>query len=146
MHVSIHANIFIWNIMKNKSTEISKHGKNVLALLKKSKTPLTAYDILGKLQNTGVKAPQTVYRALEALIERGLIHRIQTLGAFVACHNDDDDHGTQFAVCRKCNKVLELHDHRICNYIAEIGKNIKFRIEREMLELIGICDDCEKKS
>lgn len=128
--------------MKNKSTEISKHGKNVLALLKTSKKPLTAYDILGKLQDKGVKAPQTVYRALDSLAERGLIHRIQSLGAFVACHNDEQDHGTQFAVCRKCNKVLELHDHRICNFIKEIGSNIKFRIEREMLELIGICEDC----
>lgn len=128
--------------MKNKSTEISKHGKNVLALLKKSKTPLTAYDILAKLQDKGIKAPQTVYRALDALVERGLIHRIQSLGAFVACHNDEQDHGTQFAVCRKCNKVLELHDHRICNFIKEISKNIKFHIEREMLELIGICEDC----
>lgn len=132
--------------MKNKSTEISPHGKNVLALLKRSKIPLTAYDILGKLQKAGIKAPQTVYRALDALLERGLIHRIQSLGAFVACHNDADDHGTQFAVCRKCQKVLELHDHRICNFIKEIGKNIKFKIEREMLELIGICEDCENKA
>lgn len=130
-------------IMKSKSTEISKHGQNVLALLKKSKIPLTAYDILAKLQDKGVKAPQTVYRALDSLAERGLIHRIQSLGAFVACHNDEQDHGTQFAVCRKCNKVLELHDHRICNFIKEIGNNMKFHIEREMLELIGICEDCE---
>ena len=106
------------------------------------KKPLTAYDILGKLQKAGIKAPQTVYRALDALLERGLIHRIQSLGAFVACHNDADDHGTQFAVCRKCQKVLELHDHRICKFIKEIGVNIKFSIEREMLELIGVCEDC----
>ncbi len=132
--------------MKSKSTEISVHGKNVLTLLKKSKIPLTAYDILGKLQKAGIKAPQTVYRALDVLLERGLIHRIQSLGAFVACHNDADDHGTQFAVCRKCQKVLELHDHRICNFIKEIGKNIKFSIEREMLELIGICEDCKNKA
>ncbi len=130
--------------MKNKSNDISPHSKNVLALLKKSKTPLTAYDILGKLQKAGVKAPQTVYRALDALLERGLIHRIQSLGAFVACHNDEQDHGTQFAVCRKCNKVLEIHNHSICKSIKEIGANIKFTIEREMLELIGVCEECER--
>jgi Fur family zinc uptake transcriptional regulator len=130
--------------MRNKSTDISPHGKNVLALLKKSKIPLTAYDILGKLQKAGVKAPQTVYRALDSLLERGLIHRIQSLGAFVACHNDEQDHGTQFAVCRKCNKVLEIHNHSICKSIKEIGEKINFHIEREMLELIGICQDCYK--
>lgn len=131
--------------MKNKSTDISPHSKNVLALLKKSKIPLTAYDILGKLQKAGIKAPQTVYRALDSLLERGLIHRIQSLGAFVACHNDEQDHGTQFAVCRKCNKVLEIHNHSICKSIKEISTKINFHIEREMLELIGICEDCERK-
>ena len=131
--------------MRTKSTDISAHGKTVLALLKKSKKPLTAYDILGKLQGAGIKAPQTVYRALDALVERGLAHRIQSLGAFVACHNDEEDHGTQFAVCRGCGTVLELHEHRICDAIAEIGKKLKFKIEREMLDLMGLCRECEKK-
>ncbi len=132
--------------MRNKNTDISAHGKNVLALLKKSKIPLSAYDILGKLQKAGIKAPQTVYRALDSLLERGLIHRIQSLGAFVACHNDEQDHGTQFAVCRKCQKVLEIHNHQICKSIKEISAKINFHIEREMLELIGICQDCERKT
>ena len=30
------------------------------------------------------------------------------------------------------------------NFIREIGKSIKFRIEREMLELLGVCQNCEK--
>lgn len=130
--------------MKNKSPVISPNGKIVLALLKKSKKPLTAYDILGKLQNSGIKAPQTVYRALDRLEEHGLIHRIQSLGAFVACHNEEEGHGKQFAVCRKCNNVIELHEHRICDYISEIGRKIKFMIESEMLELTGICESCAK--
>ena len=131
--------------MRTKSTDISAHGKRVLALLAKSKKPLTAYDILGKLQGTEIKAPQTVYRALDALVERGLAHRIQSLGAFVACHNDEEDHGTQFAVCRECGTVLELHEHRICEVIEEIGRKLKFKIEREMLELLGVCRECEKR-
>lgn len=132
--------------MRNKSTTISAHGKSVLNLLKKSKKPLTAYDILGKLQNSGIKAPQTVYRALDSLVEHNLIHRIESLGAFVACNNEEEDHGKQFAVCRLCSRVIELHDHRICDFIKEIGKKINFKIEREMLELIGICESCVKKS
>lgn len=128
--------------MKNKRSEISHNSKTVLALLRKSKKPYTAYDILAKLQNSGVKAPQTIYRALDELSERGLVHRIQSLGAFVACHSEEEEHGTQFAVCRKCSKVMELHDHRICEFIQEIGKNINFSIEREMLEVIGLCADC----
>jgi Fur family zinc uptake transcriptional regulator len=132
--------------MRTKSTDISAHSKLVLKLLEKSKKPLTAYDILGKLQGSAIKAPQTVYRALDALSERGLIHRIESIGAFVACHNDAEDHGTQFAVCRSCGTVEELHEHRICDSIKDIGKKLKFKIEREMLEIIGLCNVCESKT
>ncbi len=129
-----------------KKNEISENDKSVFAILKKSSKPLTAYDVLDKLKGSKIKAPQTVYRSLDALSEKGLIHRIQSLGAFVACHNDEEDHGTQFAVCRECKDVIELHDHRICNFIKEIGQNIKFKIEREMLELIGLCENCSRKT
>ncbi len=129
--------------MKEKRAEISQNAKTVLSLLKGSEKPHTAYDILAQLQNSGIKAPQTIYRALDELSERGLVHRIQSLGAFIACHSEEEEHGTQFAVCNKCSKVVELHDHRICEFIQEIGKNIGFKIEREMLEVIGVCEDCK---
>ncbi len=125
---------------------LSPHSKRVLKLLGKSKKPLTAYEILDQLRDSGIKAPQTIYRALETLVERGLAHRIQSLGAFVACSNEEQDHGTQFAVCRDCGEVVELHDHRICMFIKEIGKSIKFHVEREVLELLGRCQRCENKA
>jgi Fur family zinc uptake transcriptional regulator len=124
---------------------MSENDKIIFATLKKSSKPLTAYDVLDKLQGTKIKAAQTVYRSLDALAERGLIHRIQSLGAFVACHNEEEDHGTQFAVCKECKDVIELHDHRICNVIHEISNKIKFKIEREFLELIGLCEKCAAK-
>jgi Fur family zinc uptake transcriptional regulator len=129
-----------------KKNELSENDKSVFAILKKNSKPLTAYDVLDKLKGSKIKAPQTVYRSLDALSEKGLIHRIQSLGAFVACHNDEEDHGTQFAVCRDCKDVIELHDHRICNVIHEISSKIKFNIEREFLEMIGLCDTCAHKA
>jgi len=132
--------------MRTKSTELSPHSKKVLGLLSKYKTPLSAYEIIDKLRRFGIKAPPTVYRALDTLLERGLVHRIESLNAFVACHNDEEDHGTQFAVCRGCGAVVEIHDHRICNFIKEIGKKLKFHIEREMLELLGLCQACDNKA
>ncbi len=118
----------------------------VLTALRKSKLPLSAYDLLAKLRKRGVKAAPTVYRALQALEDEGLIHRIASLGAFVACHNDVADHGSQFAICRACKKVVELHDHRICQTISAMGKRIGFRVEQEMLELIGLCQACDRKA
>lgn len=132
--------------MRTKSKTLSPHSQRVLKLLAKSDRPMTAYEILDKLRKVGIKAPPTVYRALEPLIEQGLVHRIQSLNAFVSCHNEEEDHGTQFAVCRGCGSVMEIHDHRICGFIKEIGKRLKFHIEKEMLELLGLCKRCDRKA
>ncbi len=118
----------------------------MLALLAKSAKPLTAYDILDRLRASGIKAPPTVYRALEALVHRGLVHRIESLGAFVACHHHEEDHAAaaQFAVCRSCGEVAEILDNRLTTLINDIGRRMKFRIEREMLEVLGLCKNCDK--
>ncbi len=126
--------------------DLSPHCKKVLETLHKSGKPMSAYELLDKLHKFGIKAPPTVYRALETLVERGLVHRIESLGAFIACHDMHGDHGAQFAVCRSCGAVEEIHDHRLTDAISALGKTLKFSIERQMLELIGLCQNCSQKA
>ena len=130
--------------MRTKSTVLSPHSKKVLALLTKSDKPLSAYDILDKLRKFGIKAPPTVYRALEALVEKGLVHRIESLNAFVACHEHDEKHAAKFAVCRKCGATAEIHDKQLAALIKTLAKKLHFHIEREMIELLGLCKRCDK--
>lgn len=136
-----------------KDLQLSANSKKILNLLKKTSKPMSAYDMLHKLRSTTIKAPPTVYRALENLLTLGLIHRIHSLNAYMLCHehkeghagckeSDHVSHGAQFAVCRSCGTVEEIHDHRIENYIKNIGKMLKFRIENETLELSGTCAKC----
>ncbi len=137
--------------MRTKSKELSAHSKKVLELLSKHEKPMSAYEILDKLRKFGIKAPPTVYRALETLIERGMVHRIESLNAFIACHDEEDtdhehNHAAQFAVCRSCGDVKEIHDHKLNDLIRELAKKLKFHIEREMLELQGQCQNCEHKA
>jgi len=130
--------------MRHKDTKLSPHAKKVLETLHKNGKPMTAYALLEKLKRFGIKAPPTVYRALDALLARGLVHRIETMGAFVACHDEEGDHGAQFAVCRSCGSVTELHDPRLTDSIHAMAKNLRFHIEHEMLELMGLCQRCDK--
>jgi Fur family zinc uptake transcriptional regulator len=137
--------------MRQKSKTLSPHCKKVLEVLHKNEKPMTAYELLEKLRRFGIKAPPTVYRALETLVERGLVHRIETLGAFVACHGEDEhdaiaDHTAQFAVCRSCGTVTEIHDHDLTESIKALARNLQFHIEREMLELMGLCKRCDNKA
>ena len=135
--------------MRTKNTELSPHSKKVLELLSKNDKPLSAYEILDKLHSFGIKAPSTVYRALEPLVERALVHRIESINAFVACHSDHDGHNhthpARFAVCRSCGNAEEIHDHRLSSLLGELAKSLKFTVEREMIELLGLCRQCATK-
>ncbi len=129
--------------MSKTEISLSPHCQKVLTLLSKSHKPLTAYEILDKLRKFGIKAPPTVYRALDTLLECGLVHRIETLGAFIACDKHENDHShAQFAVCRECGEVQEIHDEKLSTSIASLARTLKFSIEREMLELMGLCHKC----
>jgi len=61
--------------------------KRVLELVWASHKPLGAYDILGVLSDEDGRraAPPTVYRALDFLLENGLVHRIASLNAITDC-------------------------------------------------------------
>lgn len=132
-----------------KST-LSKHCRRVLELLSNSAKPLPAYDILDSLRDEGIKAPPTVYRALDTLMQRGLAHKIESLNAFVACHSDHEhEHHhphTRFAICRDCGRTTEMHDETLTKKLENISKSIGFSLDQSVLELHGICAKCAQST
>ena len=61
----------------------------VYNLLCQADRPLSAYNILDALRDKGIRAPLQVYRALAKLVERGAVHRIESVNGFVACQLHD---------------------------------------------------------
>ncbi|PUB91709.1 MAG: Fur family transcriptional regulator, partial [gamma proteobacterium symbiont of Ctena orbiculata] len=88
-------------------------------------------------------APPTVYRSLDFLLEHGLIHRINSLNAFVGCDHPGPDHSAQFFICHRCGQAAELDDTKIESAIADHAKRIGFSIERRSIEITGICVHCK---
>ena len=78
--------------------------RQVLGLVLEAGRPVGAYDLLDRLRGTRRgAAPPTVYRALEFLMEHGLIHRVERLSAFVGCPvHDHAGHAAQFLICVGC--------------------------------------------
>ena len=75
--------------MKNKQVNLSKNQQIVLETIRKAKKPLKAYSILSSVKKKGINAPPQVYRALEKLVELGVIHKIESKNAFVDCKNSE---------------------------------------------------------
>lgn len=117
----------------------------VLALVLQAPRPLTAYQLLEQLQAARRAAPPTIYRALDFLLARRLVHRIERLGAFVACAEPDHEHAlAQFLICRQCHAVTELDDHDVAEAVAAAAGSIGFRLEHAVIEVDGLCASCAR--
>ena len=65
--------------------------RQVLQALLSSHRPLGAYEVIDELAKSMPRpAPITVYRALDFLMENGLVHRIESRNAYLACAHDHD--------------------------------------------------------
>jgi Fur family zinc uptake transcriptional regulator len=129
------------------SERLTPLRKRVLELVWGSHRPIGAYAILDQLKEDGRSAaPPTVYRALEFLLERGLIHRIESLNAFVGCAHPGESHLVQFLICKTCGMTAELDDRRLGEAIGRSAAEHGFNIQSRVVELSGICSGCQQGS
>lgn len=120
--------------------------RRVLELVWQAHKPVGAYTVLGQLSEDGRKAaPPTVYRALDFLLEEGLIHRIASLNAFIGCTSPGHMNFGQFLICSKCAEVIELHDENITNAINQGAADIGFEVQGQVIEIVGLCPRCKKE-
>lgn len=127
--------------------EISKLTKNqtlVLEALASAEEPMSAYAVLDRLRTQGFRAPPQVYRALDKLIELGLIHRVDSLNAFVACRQPDCEATPTivFAICEDCGHVEEMAGETLSRQLRALARNAGFKPERSTVELRGLCGGC----
>ena len=86
-----------------------------------------------------------VYRALYKLVEFGLVHRIDSMNAFLACRHDgcETKSSATFMICDDCGHVSELSDDKLAKRVSELSQNKKFSLGKTTIELRGICSDCQ---
>ena len=117
--------------------------RRVLELVWESHVPLGAYELLAMLRESGrPAAPPTVYRALDFLLEQGLVHRLASRNAYVGCAHPGHDGPTQFLICQRCGRVAELDDPAITEAIAGAARARGFASSRHTVEVSGTCPDC----
>lgn len=119
--------------------------RRVLELVWQSHKPLGAYDILAVLSEEDGRraAPPTVYRALDFLLENGLVHRIASLNAFTGCNHPTHAHQGQFLICRLCHAAIELQHPSISNAVVDAAAGVGFAVEGQTVEIVGVCAGCK---
>jgi Fur family zinc uptake transcriptional regulator len=127
-----------------RGARLTELRKRVLALVGTSHSPIGAYDLLDRLsQEQGRAAPPTVYRALEFLLEQGLIHRLESLNAFVGCPRPSEAHSGQFLICRDCGAAAEMQNRTIDRAISSQAAACGFSVEGKTVEVRGLCPACQ---
>ena len=103
---------------------------------------MSAYAILDRVRISGISHPPTVYRALNELMQKGMVHRLQSKSAFIACGHGACDGKFAFAICRQCDKVVEipLSDKDQAALLALAPEEIV--PEQVTLEIAGLCEAC----
>jgi Fur family zinc uptake transcriptional regulator len=115
----------------------------VLDALLESHRALTAYELLERLREAGLgRQPPIVYRALDFLVANGFAHRIERLGAYVACAHGREAHRAAFLVCRGCRRVAEAVLDGPERALRAEAAGLGFRVERATVEAEGLCRAC----
>lgn len=133
-----------------KGLKLTSMREQVFSSILQSHQPQGAYTILATLnqasdpQNT--LAAQTIYRALNFLVELQLIHRIASLNAYIACCRPARRHQPQFLICQNCQTVQELDQPAINNAILSRATNFNFTVLNCGVEVFGLCVNCQPPS
>jgi len=133
-------------ICQKRGVRLTEQRKNVLRLLCQSDKPLSAYELLDRMRDV-VKnpAPPTVYRALDFLLEQGLVHKLESLHAYVGCAHPEHPHASQFLICDDCGEVTEVEDSSVARSLNAAGRAVGFRTKRPVVEVLGTCAHCLEK-
>jgi Fur family transcriptional regulator, zinc uptake regulator len=123
--------------------QLTELRRRVLGLILAAEGPLTAYQLLDRLKETKRGAvPPTIYRALDFLMERRLIHKLERLNAFIPCAENGHEHPAQFLICRQCGTVAEIEDHAATQALEQAAERQGFHPRDAVIEIEGTCAAC----
>lgn len=118
--------------------------RNVFEEIAASHHSIGAYDILERLSKKGTRlAPISVYRAIDALIEAGVVHRLESKNAYFACHHAHGGGAAHLVLaCERCGTVAEVPGGAAFAAIEAGARAAGFGPRLTVVEVTGLCAHC----
>ena len=130
-------------VCRGQRERLTDNRRQVLELLLAEHRLAGAYEILERFDWKGRKpAPAQIYRALSFLEGMGLVHRIASRNAYVACSSQVEGHGTVLLFCEQCGIVAEPDAVGLRRTVEEMAGQSGFELRSHVLEVMGRCPDC----
>lgn len=126
-----------------RGVQLTAIRQQVLNLIWENHKAVKAYELLDKIKPLQTAAkPATIYRALDFLIQQGLIHRVESLNAFVGCRCSGQPHEQLLLICKQCEEVEERAAAHVMQTIANELEAAHFLVHSKAIEIHGICEKC----
>ena len=130
---------------ERRGSNLTGQRREILSSVAQSHSAVGAYDIIERLAEHGPRpAPITVYRALDFLLAHGLVHKIESRNAFVACSHSHEGQPAALLICETCGTVAELDVPEIFERIAQKAKAQRFSPAHTVIEMSGTCGSCAR--
>ncbi len=121
-----------------------RRARDVLAALRASTKPMSAYDLMDRLSEAGERiAPTQMYRVIGQLKEAGFVVRVESRNAYIAAarvHAPDET--VALLVCECCGRVEEADAAFIAPALTPAATARGFTPHRASLEVLGECGQC----
>jgi Fur family ferric uptake transcriptional regulator len=83
----------------------------------------------------------TVYRTLQAMAAAGMVDTLRNdTGESVYRRCSDQHH--HHLVCRRCGSTIEVGDHEVEQWAAQVADNYGFSDVSHTIEIVGTCSQC----
>jgi Fur family zinc uptake transcriptional regulator len=129
---------------KDEGARLTPLRERVYEILLNQDSAIGAYDLLDELRKTEDNAkPPTVYRALDFFLGLGLVHKVESTNAFMACHHFGSSHPVQFLICDTCGDVQEIQSAGVKETLEAQAEQNAFVILRQTIEAHGVCQKCQ---
>ena len=107
-----------------------------------------AYEVLDRMAQRGERvAPISIYRAIDALVAAGIVHRFESRNAFFACHAGHQQRQLVLA-CEGCSSVAEVDGAKVFAAIDSTANAASFlasSAKGAVVEVWGLCANCAGK-
>jgi Fe2+ or Zn2+ uptake regulation protein len=107
--------------------------------------PMSVRDVIAALCPRVDRA--SVYRALKAFEQAGIIQRVSS-GWKYKVELSDDFHGHHHhLICKRCGRITPVDDHdSLESTLEQVSRKYAFSMQDHQLEIKGICADCKRQN
>jgi Fur family ferric uptake transcriptional regulator len=115
----------------------------ILEILEQSGGHITSAELLKRVEEQAPTIGRaSVFRTLDLMIQLGIVWTSTQGGATVHYMLMPGGHHHHF-LCKNCDKLIEFSDCGLGGLIAALEKQYGTRVEGHLLELYGVCEDCQ---